>query len=102
MSRLAAIRERRVRRLRSRGLSGSTNMLKRFAPFGVRLAAAAALFSPLPLAAQSCPDCIYAQGFENQFVVPADDAEAARFLNQATFGAKRSDISLVRSAGFEG
>ncbi|HET7844183.1 MAG TPA: DUF1800 family protein, partial [Xanthomonadales bacterium] len=77
-------------------------MLKRFAPFGVRLAAAAALLSPLPLAAQSCPDCIFAQGYENEFVLPANDAEAARFLNQATFGARRSDISLVRTAGFEG
>jgi uncharacterized protein (DUF1800 family) len=77
-------------------------MSKPFARFGVRIAAAAALLLPLPLAAQVCGDCIFTQSFENQFSVPATDAEAARFLNQATFGATRSDISTVRSVGYEG
>src|SRR5689334_21755076 len=101
MSRLCAKRARTVPALRSRGRSGSPTMFERFAHFGVRLAAVVALAAPLPLAAQSCPDCLFSQSFENEFFLPANDAEAARFLNQATFGAQRADISYVRNNGFE-
>ncbi len=76
-------------------------MFERFAHFGVRLAAVVALAAPLPLAAQSCPDCVFNQGFENEFFLPANDAEAARFLNQATFGATRADIGSVKNLGYE-
>ena len=38
-------------------------------------------------------------GFELAFGTPASDIEAARFLNQATFGATASTISQVRSSG---
>jgi uncharacterized protein (DUF1800 family) len=77
-------------------------MSKPLARFGLRLAAAAALLAPLPLAAQACGDCIFVQSFENEFAIPATDAEAARFLNQVTFGATRTDINSVRSIGYEG
>ena len=40
-------------------------------------------------------------GFENEFFIPASDAEAARFLNQATFGATPQDIATVRAGGYE-
>jgi uncharacterized protein (DUF1800 family) len=42
-------------------------------------------------------DAIYADGFELPFNFPANDAEAARFLNQATFGATAADIQAVRT-----
>ncbi len=41
-------------------------------------------------------------GLENEFALAATDTEAARFLNQATFGATRSDISAVRGQGYAG
>jgi uncharacterized protein (DUF1800 family) len=42
---------------------------------------------------------IFTDSFEVPFNVPASDAEAARFLNQATFGASPADISVVRNQG---
>lgn len=42
-------------------------------------------------------DAIFADGMELPFNFPANDAQAARFLNQATFGATAADISAVRS-----
>jgi len=44
-------------------------------------------------------DEIFADSFEPPFNIPASDAEAARFLNQATFGATAADIASLRSAG---
>jgi uncharacterized protein (DUF1800 family) len=44
-------------------------------------------------------DTIFTSGFE---IVPPADAEAARFLNQATFGATPADIAAVRSLGYSG
>jgi uncharacterized protein (DUF1800 family) len=41
-------------------------------------------------------DAIFADSYELPFNFPANDAEAARFLNQATFGATAADISAVR------
>ncbi len=42
-----------------------------------------------------------AGSFENEFLVAANDNEAARFLNQATFGAKPQDIVTLRTMPFE-
>lgn len=42
---------------------------------------------------------LFADGFEAQFNIPQNDAEAARFLNQATFGATPSEIAAVRAQG---
>jgi uncharacterized protein (DUF1800 family) len=44
-------------------------------------------------------DAVFADSFEDSFNFPANDAEAARFLNQATFAATAADIALVRSIG---
>lgn len=43
----------------------------------------------------------FADSFETPFQVPASDAEAARFLNQATFGATPATITQVRGSGIE-
>ncbi len=42
---------------------------------------------------------VFDDGFELAFGQPASDAEAARFLNQATFGATAAGIAQVRSSG---
>lgn len=60
-----------------------------------------ALFSPFQAQAQCSGDCIMNDQFENEFFLPAGDADAARFLNQATFGATRSSILTVRAQSFE-
>lgn len=53
-----------------------------------------------PLARADTP--IFSDSFEVPFNVPANDGEAARFLNQATFGATVGDIAQVRSQGISG
>lgn len=62
---------------------------------GLTLAALMAT-TPRPVVAA---DEIFADSFEPPFNVPASDAEAARFLNQATFGATAADIASIRSGG---
>ena len=42
-------------------------------------------------------DAVFSDSFELPFNFPANDAQAARFLNQATFGATAADISAVRN-----
>ena len=42
---------------------------------------------------------VFADSFEVPFNIPASDGEAARFLNQATFGATAADIGSVRNQG---
>ncbi len=42
---------------------------------------------------------VFADSFEVPFNIPANDGEAARFLNQATFGATAADIGAVRNQG---
>jgi uncharacterized protein (DUF1800 family) len=42
---------------------------------------------------------IFSDSFEVPFNIPASDGEAARFLNQATFGATAADVSVVRNQG---
>ncbi|MCE3002820.1 MAG: DUF1800 domain-containing protein [Xanthomonadaceae bacterium] len=59
------------------------------------------------LAALACGGRAVAQGTDNIFangfeVVPVSEAEAARFLNQATFGANAADIAAVRNLGYSG
>ncbi|WP_257387381.1 DUF1800 domain-containing protein [Tahibacter caeni] len=67
--------------------------------------AAFALFCAAPLAqAQGLshrPDPIWRHGFEAASAGPSSDAEAARFLNQATFGATLADIQHLRQVGYE-
>lgn len=48
------------------------------------------------------PDRVFRSGFESVTVTPADDAEAARFLAQATFGANDADIAHLRAVGYDG
>ena len=73
-----------------------------FGRIATRIAFAMLLLAPLYAQAQCSDPCIMRDSFENQFGMPANDAEAARFLNQATFGATRADIALVRSQGYAG
>ncbi|HSX61840.1 MAG TPA: DUF1800 domain-containing protein [Tahibacter sp.] len=48
------------------------------------------------------PDAIWRHGFEAVNAGPFTDAEAARFLNQATYGATLADIQHLRQVGYEG
>ena len=53
-------------------------------------------------AASHLPDRVFRSGFESAFTTPADDAEAVRFLTQATFGATDADIAHLRAVGYDG
>jgi len=55
------------------------------------------VFGALPGSSQATP--FFGDGFELKFGTPASDAEAARFLNQATFGATPASIAQVRTSG---
>ena len=55
------------------------------------------MFLALPLQAQS----VFTDSFEAAYWLPKDDAEAARFANQATFGATPGDIAALRGGGVE-
>lgn len=44
---------------------------------------------------------IFGDGFEISLVGPADDAEAARFLDQATYGGRLADIAHLRAIGYD-
>ena len=57
--------------------------------------------SSLRVQALCTGDCIMSDQFENEFFLPTSDAEAARFLNQTSFGATRATISALNSTGFE-
>jgi uncharacterized protein (DUF1800 family) len=60
-----------------------------------------ALVSPLSAAPAGGPDAIFANDFEQPFGMPESDAEAARFLNQATFGATPLHIAQLRGSGLD-
>lgn len=60
------------------------------------LAAAFTCLTAAPVLAQ---DAIFASGFEP--FGPANDAQAARFLTQATFGPNRAEIANLRAIGFD-
>lgn len=47
------------------------------------------------------PDAVWRHGFEAVSAGPFTDAEAARFLNQATFGATLADIAHLRAVGYD-
>ncbi|TDR48481.1 uncharacterized protein (DUF1800 family) [Tahibacter aquaticus] len=47
------------------------------------------------------PDQMLRSGFEGPAAGPFTDAEAARFLNQATYGATLSEIAHLRAVGYE-
>jgi uncharacterized protein (DUF1800 family) len=47
------------------------------------------------------PGSIFEDSFEMPFGFPASDAEAARFLNQATFGATPQTISQLKGSGLD-
>jgi len=64
-------------------------------------AAGAALAAPA-LAQSHFPDSIYRSGFEALAAAPLDDADAVRFLTQATFGATDADIAHLRLVGYQG
>lgn len=48
------------------------------------------------------PDAMLHDGFEDPAAGPLNDADAARFLAQATFGATAADIATLRSLGYQG
>ncbi len=50
---------------------------------------------------RAATDSVFADSLENPFFVPANDAESARFLTQASFGPSRLEISRLRSMGYE-
>lgn len=62
---------------------------------------AAMAFSGLCAAGWANAQTVFENGFEGSFVAPADDAQAARFLDQATYGGRLSDIAHLRSVGYE-
>ena len=51
----------------------------------------------LPPSSALAQDAVFSDSFELPFNFPANDGQAARFLNQATFGATAADISAVRN-----
>ena len=57
-----------------------------------------ALLCLWPFLAGASP--LFSDGFEPVFEGPNSDAEAARFLNQATFGATLSEIQRLRAMGY--
>ena len=44
---------------------------------------------------------VFRDGFEVSLAGPANDAEAARFLDQATYGGRLTDIAHLRAIGYE-
>lgn len=64
-------------------------------------AAMTVLFVSPPVFAQCSGDCIMQDDFENSFWRAESDADASRFMNQATFGANRSGIAAIRGQGFQ-
>jgi len=64
----------------------------------IAISSALALGS-LPAVAQT-PDLLYRANFETVTDAPASDAEAARFLTQATFGPTRAEIARLRAIGY--
>lgn len=73
-------------------------MSSRRLPWFSGLLSAAALV----LVSASASANLFSDSFEPPFNFPANDAEAARFLNQATFGARQQDIAGVRSQSVAG
>ncbi len=51
--------------------------------------------------AQAGTNAIFFDGFEVSLQTPANDAEAARFLDQATYGGRLQDIAHLRQIGYQ-
>ncbi len=66
----------------------------------VALAGATYAMTALPVIAGT--EDVFSNSFETPFNTPANDAEAARFLNQATFGATAADITQVKNLSISG
>lgn len=62
---------------------------------------AAGSMTALAQNASHSPDQMLRSGFERAAAGPFTDAEAARFLNQATYGATVSEIAHLRAVGYE-
>ena len=59
------------------------------------------MLAPLCAQAQShWPDQVFHDSFEGVANVPATDADASRFLAQATFGPSSDDIAHLRQVGY--
>ncbi|HPF72874.1 MAG: DUF1800 family protein [Rhodanobacteraceae bacterium] len=56
------------------------------------------LLAALPVAAQ---DAVFSDSFEGFELGPNSDEDAARFLDQASFGGRLEDIAHVRAIGYE-
>ena len=68
----------------------------------LRLALVLTAFFASPFSLAAVYDTVFRAGFEELAPgdQPANDAEAARFLTQATFGPTTSEIALVRQLGY--
>src|SRR6478735_11850003 len=70
-----------------------------------RCAFAVVMLSAAPLAAAALshfPDPLFHDGMEGASAGPFNDADAARFLAQATFGPTDADIADLRARGYVG
>jgi hypothetical protein len=67
------------------------------------VAAALVFVAASPAGAQShLPEPVFRSGFEGIASGPSSDADAARFLTQASFGANDADITHLRTLGYAG
>jgi uncharacterized protein (DUF1800 family) len=78
------------------GMSGAGRGNRRMRLAGMLLLAA--LAAPVEAGA---PAPLFADGFETPALELASDAQAARFLDQATYGGRLSDIANLRALGYE-
>jgi len=58
--------------------------------------------SQAAMAQSHLPEQVFRSGFEGVASGPSNDAEAARFLAQASFGANDADIAHLRTVGYAG
>jgi uncharacterized protein (DUF1800 family) len=70
-------------------------------PTALRRLAAAAVALLAPIAPVAAQDVIYGNGFEFSAEGPATREEAARFLQQATFGPKLAEIDRLLNLGYD-
>lgn len=66
-----------------------------------RVACALMLSMIATVAGAQTGESIFGNDFDPPFAFPNGDGEAARFLNQTTFGATRPEIAQVRTAGYD-
>lgn len=73
--------------------------ISRFVP---ALLALACVAQAQAQSASHAPDPGFHDGFDGIDAGPATDADAARFLAQATFGPSMADIAHLRQVGYQG